>query len=378
MLNLNSRWSIGGACAVTALLLSPIVAFGARDDGSWTVVSSPSPNPANLLSSVATLRGHDAWAVGATGTISQFPPSFQTLTEHWDGTSWSVVPSPSPGTSSSLSSVAAFTRRDQRDLWAVGSSDSGTLIERWDGSSWTVVPSPSPGTASSLAGVGAISPRDAWAVGGSTLGTLVEHWDGSTWSVVPTPATGTLSGVAALSPTDAWAVGTASAKTLVEHWDGASWSVVPSPNAGTFSNLTSVAANSPNDVWAVGGSFAQGAASTLVEHWDGSSWTVVPSPSPGSLTALLGVTSVSDRNVWAVGDANTNSAVPFVPQPLVEHWDGTSWSVVPSASRDSGGFLAGVDFKSPGRGWAVGSSTELATRTNFTLVERFSREDEGD
>ena len=96
------------------------------------------------------------------------------------------------------------------------------------------------------------------------------------------------------------------------------------------------------------------------------------------LAALLGVTSVSDREVWAVGDANTNGAVAFLAQPLVERWDGTSWSVVPSASRDSGGFLAGVEFKSPSRGWAVGSSTELATGSNLSLVEQFSREDQGD
>src|SRR5437764_621866 len=53
------------------------------------------------------------------------------------------------------------------------------------------------------------------------------------------------------------------------------WSVVSSPNVGTSSNvLNGVAVVSANDVWAVG--YYSGG--TLIEHWDGTSWSVVPSP----------------------------------------------------------------------------------------------------
>jgi len=66
-----------------------------------------------------------------------------TLTEHWDGTSWTVVSTPSPGTDTSLSSVTATSATN---AWAVGSTgtDAGntTLIERWNGTAWTVTPSP--------------------------------------------------------------------------------------------------------------------------------------------------------------------------------------------------------------------------------------------
>src|SRR5689334_20493178 len=56
---------------------------------------------------------------------------------------------------------------------------------------WSVVPSPSPGTSEDLLnGVAAVSSTDVWAVGdyyngNSALLTLVEHWDGASWSVVP-------------------------------------------------------------------------------------------------------------------------------------------------------------------------------------------------
>ena len=47
----------------------------------------------NSLYSVAAIGPNDVWAVGSyTGT-----GGYQTLTEHWDGGQWSIVPSPNPG-----------------------------------------------------------------------------------------------------------------------------------------------------------------------------------------------------------------------------------------------------------------------------------------
>jgi hypothetical protein len=97
-------------------------------------------------------------------------------------------------------------------------------------------------------------------------------------------------------------------QTLVEHWNGSSWKVVPSPNPGSASNiLTGIEANSASDIWAVGGfsnttppPFQE--VQTLVEHWNGSSWKVVPSPNPGSSVNQLGaIEAVSAGTLWAVG-----------------------------------------------------------------------------
>ena len=136
-----------------------------------------------------------------------------------------------------------------------------------------------------------------WAVGyyynGGIYQTLVEHWNGTSWSVVSSPNPGTddnyLSGVAAVSANDVWAVGyydngSGASQTLVEHWNGTAWSVVPSPNAGTSYNyLNGVAAVSASDVWAVGYYGIGGSTNqTLVEHWDGTAWSVVSSPNVGT------------------------------------------------------------------------------------------------
>lgn len=80
---------------------------------------------------------------------------------------WSGLQPPSPGSSPvQLNSVAVLS---PCDAWAVGSfRGSGgdqTLTEHWNGASWRVLASPSPGTSAVLNGVRAVSPTSAWAVG---------------------------------------------------------------------------------------------------------------------------------------------------------------------------------------------------------------------
>src|SRR5437016_5171251 len=75
----------------------------------------------------------------------------------------------------------------------------------------------------------------------------------------------------------------------------AAWSVIPSPNPGVSGNeLISVAVVAANDVWAVGDITAgNGASQTLIEHWNGTAWSVVASPSPSPFHNVLnGVTAV--------------------------------------------------------------------------------------
>src|SRR5690242_2770074 len=81
---------------------------------------------------------------------------------------WSGTPAVSPRASGNF--LAATTVLSPCDAWAVGWAANGgvnqTLTEHWDGASWTVVASPDPGTAANLLnGVHAISSDDVWAVG---------------------------------------------------------------------------------------------------------------------------------------------------------------------------------------------------------------------
>ena len=296
----------------------------------WQIVPSPNPSARyDTLYSVAAVSGHDVWAVGLDANDMGVT---HTLIEHWNGAHWQVVPSPNPGSQNNeLFSVAAVSARD---VWAVGFIDNApsgdqtpvdqTLIEHWNGSHWSVVRSPNPGTSNNhLEGVAAVSSHDVWAVGtGVTAAgqTLVEHWNGTRWQVVTSPSPssgGDLRGVAAVSRHDVWAAGyyvTTNVQTLTEHWNGAHWQVVPSANVGTSPAFWGVAAASAHDAWVVGSDFdSSGAIQTLTEHWNGSQWRVVASPSPGSFNSqLVGAAVISAHNVWAVGHADGAT--------LIEHY----------------------------------------------------------
>jgi hypothetical protein len=229
---------------------------------------------------------------------------------------------------------------------------------------WQVVPSATIGHLdNNLAAVSAASPNDAWAVGNyyrssdpTVFENLGEHWDGSRWTAYPLPDVGpnenTLFGVSELETGHTWAVGyyvnaEYAQQTLVEHWDGSAWHVIPSPNPGAEGDiLYGVAAITDSDVWAVGGQRdAAGVWRPLMEHWDGSNWSVVSAPDPnGGGNLLYAVRAVSSSSVYADGQ----SGVAFPSQALVEHWDGSSWSTVnapsdPSASLDPFGITATSD-----------------------------------
>jgi S-layer homology domain len=306
----------------------------------WQAVNSPNAGfYHNYLHAGVALAPDDVWVAGSY-TIGGFVE--QTLIEHWNGSGWSIIASPNAGTdSNSLSAIAAVAAND---IWAVGAADLYStwqpLIEHWNGSSWSIVAGPSIGTNGRLDGVAAIAADDVWAVGaytGDTYSrTLIEHWNGSTWSVVPSPNGGprgnVLRGVAVAGPSDVWAVGYYydwGWWPLLLHWNGSTWDTEPSPPiertlAGYF---LGVAALAPNDVWAVGYAEYSGAEQTLIEHWNGSAWSVVPSLGPGSHDNRLVAVAVRAANdVWAVGyygDGSNN-------RTLILHWDGSAWSMVPS------------------------------------------------
>jgi hypothetical protein len=174
--------------------------------------------------------------------------------------------------------------------------------------------------------------------------TLTEHFDGASWTVIPSPSpiTGSdldqnvLTGVKAFAPNNVTAVGFTLdfAKqrelTVVEHWDGTSWKVVPSPNqseaAGSLNTLTHISGFGPHDLYAVGfyaDAQTAGQPTTLVEHFDGSGWSIIFCPTDGVAQHLNGVFALTrTRNIWTVGGFSTNGAdsetgLLQVPQTLV-------------------------------------------------------------
>jgi hypothetical protein len=290
------------------------------DGDRWQVVPSPNLGRATIFLGVTAISPMDLWAVG----IWQSEDNAQhTLAEHWNGSAWSVVPTPDQGPL--YNRLSAVSGTSATDVWAVGDyADADvnwhSLIEHWDGTSWQVVPSPNKFPEyNNLLGVTAISSSDAWAVGYSYRGndwpTLIEHWDGVEWLIVPTYEPGNenfLYSVDAISSTDLWAVGNLDydSKTLADHWDGTSWTVVPSRDRRGYNEFGGVAALAADDVWAVGpGPIFAGR--TLAQHWDGSAWTPVRTPNPGQRAQMPSVSGAGGL-VWAVGEYTDITEVPRV------------------------------------------------------------------
>ncbi len=163
----------------------------------WKVVASPNLNDAtDRLDTVARVSTRDVWAAGA-GTASS--GEAQALTEQWNGSSWQIVTSPTIAYSGllGLASVSAS------DVWVVGCTGAlvyggdilfseppvNPIAEHWNGSRWKAVATPTPAGATKtiLTGAASASAKNVWSVGSVSVSgvvqTVIEHWNGSKWTL---------------------------------------------------------------------------------------------------------------------------------------------------------------------------------------------------
>jgi hypothetical protein len=339
---------------------------------SFEVVTTPNDNPNSELFAASASSPNDIWAVGQS-------------TIHFDGTTWTAFSAPmiKGDNNSFLQGVVDIS---PTLAWAAGNvtdgAHAGQVIEQWNGTKWSLFPAPKFGKKdqANVFAMTSSSANDVWAIGSLVnLGTglvspLFEHWNGTAWTATTGESSNDfLFGASADATNDAWAVGfnvSDSITTSAMHWDGTNWKRVATPNVGEGTNkLNAVLALAPNDVWAVGFSTPvappkQAATLTLIEHFDGASWTVVPSPKVGPNSVnqsnrLLGLTANSANDIWAFG-SNFAADGSGHQMTLLLHWDGTSWTVASSPSPTKDGFpcdllWAGV-VSSPGDVWLLGSA----------------------
>ncbi len=347
----------------------------------WKQVTTPNVGTNdNTLEAIAGRSPTDIWAVG-----TQLPTAnatiVRTLAIHYNGTTWSVVPTPANGPeASSFYGVAALP---DGTAWAVGIHTANTghttvpLAEHWDGHAWTVVPAPNPGSASNmLYGVAAVSDNDAWAAGGyagadNTFHPLLEHWNGTSWSVVPVSGSsmpdGMLTSVTS-SPSGVWAVGqlanSAPDRQVVLHLEGSTWVNVPEPGVTTPGGAAasaypqSIAVTSAGP-WVDGNDRTGDTGfSTMVEApGAGGKLHELSTPDPTKQdNYLYGIAPVSGGHAWAVGcdlPPSTGNAAS-----LIEYGSAAGgWKLVPSPDPASSGnnVLYAVRAFSPHDAWAVGT-----------------------
>jgi len=93
----------------------------------------------------------------------------------------------------------------------------------------------------------------------------------------------------------------------------------------------------------------------LAAHWDGKSWSLVPSPAPRVVSGLYATAALGPSDVLAVGTFLQPRTYNFLT--LVMRWDGGSWRTIASENV-AGAFdnrLEGLAVTA-GRQFAVGTS----------------------
>ena len=191
------------------------------------------------------------------------------------------------------------------ETWAVGNVGAAqranqTLIEQYNGSAWSVVPSPDQGTGNNALNGVSMIPGAGWAVGYAQVNgkyqPLALGWDGTHWSIAATgtfPSDALFTGVDTLADGSAWAAGfqrTAAGirQTLIEQESGGTWAPVASPNDGTATtdnSLTGIAGTQETGLWAVGWRESPSGLQPVILRYD----TTQPSPTWVSVTGAGGV-----------------------------------------------------------------------------------------
>ncbi len=118
---------------------------------------------------------------------------------------------------------------------------------------------------------------------------------------------------------------------------------VPLPSGQGSAVLTAISCSSTTACTAVGGGFQ-----SAIDRWNGVRWS--PEQAPQFLSTLVAVSCPSRFSCVAVGSSGQGSGLV---EPLLEHWDGSHWSVQ-TTPQLGGGFFTAVSCGSTRSCIAVG------------------------
>jgi hypothetical protein len=164
----------------------------------WTLQRTPRPAD-TVFGALRSVSCPSATACTAVGTFTDRPVPRGTalptkpLAERWNGTRWSIerIPHPVGTDDGALDAVSCPSTTACTAVGISGRFAGGvTLAERWNGTNWTIQPTPTPAgaTDSYLFGVSCASKTACAAVGDyfkvSGLA-IAERWNGVRWSLQP-------------------------------------------------------------------------------------------------------------------------------------------------------------------------------------------------
>ena len=380
--------SSAASCTAVGFYDSPAGALALAEAWNgqvWTIQATPNPPGPAAVSQLNGVSCSSATACTAVGFSQNSSSTDLTLAEGWNGTAWSIQPTPDPADADSFpgSVLSAVSCSSATACMAVGNytntaDDVVTLAESWNGTGWNIETTLNPAGATNTALVGVFcgSATDCTAVGRSfdaagNQTAVVEAWNGVAWTsqvaAVPAGATGVeLSGVSCRSASACTAVGSyddssGTQLTLAESWNGTAWHVqtTADPAGATASDLVGLSCRTAKACWAVGHSYdASGTELTLAESLNGTVWQIGATPNPSGATVTYidgGVSCSGPKACSAVGSYTDSSGVQLT---LAESWNGTAWTVktTPNPTGAIESQLNGVSCASGGTCTAVGYS----------------------
>lgn len=331
------------------------------DGLSWHNRNAVNPNPPGSgqvanFTGVSCLSASFCMAVGNTDKYGLVNVSG--FAELWNGTSWHLVPFAVPAGSTGVN-VHALSCVTSGFCEAVGEDSTtkqpnGSLAEIWNGTRWTVQPSPNQAgqyTSTLLTSVSCVSTR--FCVAADDTGPLIERWNGTSWAPVTISGIGALNAVSCASATFCQATGWDNSGFASERWNGTTWQPATITTATTGRQLSAVSCRSAAFCQAVGYDNLNGKAAYYVAQWTGTSWRTRDVPGPGREgqgNALNAVACVSVSYCLAAGISS---------RPVqAEIFNGTSWSPAPVFVLDGAvnNVLNGVSCVSASFCEAVGDS----------------------
>ena len=137
-----------------------------------------------------------------------------------------------------------------------------------------------------------------------------------------------------------------------------------SPSPGRTASLTTVDAISADDVWAAGNYDAGNTFQPLVEHWDGTTWTI----RTGSLASNATIQSIAARDsadVWVAGASSQGNGDDW----LIEHWDGTRWLQLAPGHGSTGIVNAVIELRESV--WAICTYRPNGCGPDWGLIKRW-------
>jgi len=260
----------------------------------WTTVATPASWLAPTYLSARSAS--DVWTVSDTGE------SLPAVTGHFDGATWTTLPTP-PFASGTLESFQLVAGRGN-DAFAVGAVPFEAIgafaIQpfHWDGSQWTGIPihnawidtaAPIRADLTWFAGM-------AENVSGGIGSIVVDRWDGAQATEVfrrdPAGQSVQVTGLWSSGDDAVWVSGY---PTI--HYDGTAWQEIDMTTNGVWGT-------GPDDVWLI-------EAPGTVAHWDGSAVTAVKQTDL-SLTSISG----SDTEVWVSGERGATLRLSATPSAV--------------------------------------------------------------